>query len=173
MKKQLVSIGLALALLLVMVTPVQAATTADVTVTATPSYIAIADNTTAINFNTYGSIVESATVDTPQALVGITNTSSIQTDMTIAVVNDTWTGGTVWTHSNTATAGADTIGLYSSNNTGAYGIVVQTLSGSPQFIYENAPAGQNFSYELRLKVPTSFSDGVQKTNTVRVTAAAG
>ncbi len=174
MKKLLISLILALALTLGVALPAFAASTADVTVTATPSYVAIADNATAINFNNYGTITESATIDTPQGLVAITNTSSVQIDTTIAAVTDTWTSaGVAWTHSNTATPGADTVGLYSSNNTGVYDIVVQTLSGTPQSIYANLSVGISFSYELRLKVPTSFSDGLVKTNTVRITAAAG
>jgi hypothetical protein len=170
MKKYVLSIFLALVMVLALAFPALAATTADVTVTYTPQYIAIADNVTAYDF---GAVGASANYSTTTTYVGITNTSSVQTDITIGVTGNTWTGGTAHTHSDTAEPGADTVALWA-NRGGSWGtgdIIVKY--DTPNYIYENCPATTNFNYGLRLGTPTSTTDGVEKTNTVRVSAAAG
>ena len=43
---------------------------------------------------------------------------------------------------------------------------------SPNYIYQNCPANENYSFGLKLIAPTSHSDGVQKSITVRITAVA-
>ena len=169
MKKYLLSLLLALALVVGPVISVLAATDADVTVTATPAYVAITDNATTYDF---GTISASANYTTSTALVAITNTSSVQTDITIGVTTNTWSGGVTWTHSETATAGADTVGLVSNNATfGVSDVIVKYTA--PNFIYENCPAGIDFTYGLKLVAPSSFGDGVQKSVIVRITAVAG
>jgi hypothetical protein len=166
----LIAFIFAIAMTIMFAIPTLGATTADVTVTATPEYIAIADNATTCDF---GTVAASSSTNTSTSYIAITNTSSVQTDITVAVTGATWTGGTPWTHSDTATAGADTVGL-KANRAGTWGtgdVIVK--NASPNYIYENCPATTNFNYGLALIAPTSFSDGVQKTNTVRVTAVAG
>lgn len=69
MKKLLLSLITALALVLYMSVPAFAAT-ADVTVTATPSYVSITDNATTYDF---GVVSESTNYTTSTALVAITN----------------------------------------------------------------------------------------------------
>jgi len=150
--------------------PVLADTTADVSVTATPEYIAITDNVTDLDF---GIVTAGTTDNTSTDYVGITNLSTVQTDMTIAVTADTWAGSVTWAHSDTATADTDQAGL-NSNRGGSWGtgdVIVKYAS--PNYIYEDCPATTNFDYGLSLVVPTAFTDGVQKSITVRVTAAAG
>lgn len=152
------------------ITKVKAATTADVTVNATPEFIAIADNVTTIDF---GVVAASSNTTVDTSYVGITNTSTVQTDQTIAVTTNSWSGGGGWTHSDTATAGADTAGLLA-NRGGTWGVGdVIVKYNSPNYIYENCVALTNYDYGLELVAPTSFSDGDEKTITVRVTAAAG
>ncbi len=173
MKKLILSLALALTLVLYMSVPVLAATTADVTVTATPSYVAIADNATAYDF---GIVSESTNYTIATNFVAITNSSSVQTDVTIAVTTADWaSAGVAWTYSNTATAGTDIVGLVSNNATWGVGdvIVESSITGSPNFIYENLPSGVNFTYALKLVAPSAFTDGVQKSVTVRVTAVSG
>lgn len=170
MKKYLISVLLALVMLLALTVPAMAATTADVTVTYTPQYIAIADNVTSYDF---GAVAASANYSTTTAYVGITNTSSVQTDITIAVTANEWTGGTAHTHSDAGTPGADTAAMWA-NRGGTWGtgdVIVKY--DTPNYIYEDCPATTNFNYGLRLGTPTSTTDGVEKTNTVRVSAAAG
>lgn len=168
MKRYLISLILVMVLALGWSIPALAATTADVTVTATGEYIAISDNVVAYDF---GTVAASSTTDMPTSWIGITNTSSVQTDQAISVTGATWTGGIPWTHSDTATAGADTVGLKASKGTGAFNVVVK--NAAPNYIAENQAATTSYDYELELLAPTSYSDGVQKTNTVRITAAAG
>lgn len=168
--KYFVSILLALVMMLALTFPALAATTADVTVTYTPQYIAIADNVTSYDF---GSVAASANYSTSTTYVGITNTSSVQTDITIAVTGDTWTGGTAHTHSDTAEPGADTVAMWA-NRGGSWGtgdVIVKYAS--PNYIYENCPATTNFNYGIMIGTPTSTTDGIEKANTVRVSAAAG
>lgn len=171
MKKQIIAILTVALLILLWASPALADTTADVTVTATPAYIALSDNTSSVDF---GVVAASSTTHTAEDHIAVTNTSTVQTDITIEVTGD-WTGGVGWTHSNTATPGEDTAGM-EANRDGTWGVgdvIVETTAGSPNYIYENCPATTNFNYGIELLAPTSFTDGVQKTNTVRVSAAAG
>lgn len=165
MKRLIIGILVALMLALAPATGVMAATTADQTVTFTFAYIAIADNVTSYDF---GVVAASSTTETPAGYVGIDNTSSVQTDQTISVTGATWTGGAAFAHSESATPGADTVGL-KANRSGD--VIVK--NASPNNIYENCPATTDYTYKLILLAPTTGSDGVQKTNTVRVSAAAG
>ena len=170
MKKYILSIILALMVLLVPAVPAFAATTADVTVTATPAYVAIADNQTSYDF---GVVAVSTTPSTSTDWCGITNTSTVQTDITISVTGATWSGGVTWTHSDTCTPGADTAGL-KTNRGGTWGVSdIIIKNAAPEYIYENCPALTDFDYGIKLWTPTSYTDGVEKENTVRVSAAAG
>ncbi len=168
--KKLLAILLALVATLAYAIPVSAATTADITVTATPAYVAISCDQTTYDF---GTVATSATPSTTTSWATITNSSSIQTDQTIGVTSATWAGGVTWTHSDTATPGANTVGMLS-NKGGTWGVsdVIVKFS-SPNYIAENQAATTNYSFGIKLLAPTSFTDGVQKSNTVRVSAAAG
>ena len=106
--RHLLTLTAILLLIFLWAIPVSAATTADVTVTATPEYIAVSDNAASYDF---GVVATSSTTNTSTAHVGITNSSTVQTDITISVTSATWSGGVTWTHSDTATPGADTAGL--------------------------------------------------------------
>jgi TRAP-type uncharacterized transport system fused permease subunit len=168
---QLISLAVIISILIIPSLPVFAATTADVTVTATPSFISIAvDNSTmafgvvAVSSNYSSANTSSFTID---------NLSSIQTDQTIAVTTANWSGGTQWVNSNTATPGADTAALWA-NKGGAWetgDIIIK--STAPNDVATNQAATTDYSFGLRLGTPTSFTDGVAKSITVRVTAAAG
>lgn len=152
--------------------PVIAATTAEFTVTATGEYISITDNVTSYAF---GTVAGSSTTNMSTEYVGITNPSTVQTDQTIAVTGDWTSGGTGWTHDNTGTPGSNTAAMLA-NRGGTWGVgdvVVETLAGSPNYIYENCPATTNYNYGVGLHAPTDFADGEENSNTVRITAAAG
>jgi len=165
------SLLMALLLIVGLALPVVAATTADVTLTATFAFVGISDNDTAYDF---GVVAAGSTTNTTAGVAqfAITNTSTVKTDMTISVTDATWTGGTAWTHSDTATAGADTVGLRAGKTAGTVADVI-VKNAAPNYIYENCPASTNFTYGLQLLAPTSGTDGVQKTNTLRITAAQG
>ena len=169
MKKIRILIALFLVLVssIVATMPVMAATTADITNTATPKFIAITVDPTT---KAWGAVAASATPSTATDAFTVDNTSSIATDVEIAVTAATWAGGATWTHSDTATAGADTAGLLA-NKGGSWetGDVIVKY-GTPNDISANQAATTDFSFGLKLLVPTSFSDGVEKSITVRLTA---
>lgn len=150
--------------------PVLAATDADVDVTATPAYVTISCDQPSYDF---GVVAESATPSTATNWATITNGSTVQTDQTIGVTTSTWAGGVTWTHSDTNTPGADTAGMLS-NKGGTWGVGdVIVKYDTPNYIAENQAATTNYSFGLKLSAPTTFTDGVEKSITVRVSAAAG
>ena len=121
----------------------------------------------------FGNVSESSTYNTTTGYFNITNGSSVQTDQTISVTGGNWTGGINWTHSDTCIPGLDTAGLKANRNgTWGSGDVVVKYS-SPEYIYEDCPASTDYSFGLSLHTPTSFSDGQEKTITIRITAVAG
>ena len=143
---------------------------ADITVYATPESISITVDPVTYNFTF---VALSATPSTTTSYFTIDNTSNTQTDQTISVTTTTWAGGVNWTHSETATPGADTAGL-KANQGGSWGsgdVIVR--NGSPLYIAENQTADTDFSFGLKLWAPISFGDYLQKSITVRVTAVTG
>lgn len=121
----------------------------------------------------FGTVEESSEPYTTTTYFAIDNNSTMQTDQTISVTTNTWSGGDGWTHSDTATPGANTAGLLA-NRGGTWGtgdIIVKNIS--PNYIYENCPATTDYSFGLQLLAPTSFSDGVEKQIIVMITAVAG
>lgn len=173
MKKILISFLLALMLVLLPTSVILAATTADVTITVTLEHIAISDNATSYDF---GTVALSATPSTATNYVGVTNDSTVTIDVEIYVVNDTWTGGAnPWTHSDTATPGADTIGA-KANAGGTWGVgdvTIKKSGSSPELIKDDLGGpGTDFDYGIKLYCPTSDTDHVQKTNDIRIEASA-
>lgn len=126
-----------------------------------------------ITYN-FGVVAESSTPSTITTYFTITNASTIQTDQTISVTTNTWSGGVTWTHSDTATPGVNTAGLLA-NKGGTWGTgdVIIKYNATWNYIAENQAANTNYSFGLKLIAPTSFTDGVQKQIIVRITAVAG
>lgn len=121
----------------------------------------------------FGVVSASSSSNTTTDYFTITNSSNVTTDQTIGVTTSSWSGGVGWTHSDTATAGANTAGL-KANRGGSWGsgdVIVKY--SSPNYIYENCPASTSYDFGLGLVAPTSFSDGVEKEIVVRVTASEG
>lgn len=154
-----------LVLLLIPVGGVGAATTADVAVNATPSYITISNSPDNYGF---GTVSTSTNYSTAQNYFTITNGSTVNIDIAISC-NATWAGGVTWTHDDSGTPSADTAALYSTPDTAAWNITVK--NGSPNDLYSNE-ASASIDWGLRLMSPTSFGDGVLKTNTTTLTATA-
>jgi len=147
-----------------------AATDADINVTATPAFVGIASDQASYDF---GVVAASATPSTTTTWATITNTSTVQTDQTISVTAASWAGGVTWTHSDTNTPGANTAGMLS-NKGGTWGIGdVIVKNAAPNYIAENQAATTNYQFGLKLSAPTSFTDGVEKSIAVRISAAAG
>lgn len=172
MKRYLISLFLAVLLCVGVAVPAIAATTADITITVTLNHVEISDNATSYDF---GNQDPSATPSTSTSYVHVTNDSTVTIDVEIYVVNDTWTGGAnPWTHSDTATAGADTIGA-SANAGGTWGVsdVIIKKSGSgPNLIKDDLGGpGTDFDYGIKIYCPTSDTDHVEKTNDIRLEAS--
>ena len=166
-----IALVVVLALILPMVFPAVAvaSNTTDVTVNATPAFISIS---VAPGTYAFGVIATSSVTSSANTTFTVTNGSTVSTNVTIAVVNATWIGGTAWTHSETATAGADTVGLNSTKANGDWGVdEVIVKNATPDQIATSQAATVNFKFGLRMFAPTSFSDGVTKSNVVRLTAA--
>ncbi len=143
--------------------PVLAATTADVSVNATPAYVSITN--TPDNYG-FGTVAVSTNYSTSTTYFTITNGSTINIDIAIST-NASWAGGNTWTHSDTGTPGAETAALYSTNGTAAWNIIVKNATPNDLF---SSTADASPDWGLRLMSPTSFDDGVLKTNTVTLTA---
>lgn len=150
--------------------PAQAVTTANITITVTPGVIGISCNASTL---VLGTVLVNTTSNTSTSHFGITNSSTIEADFTIAVTGNTWTGGsTAWTHSDAATAGVDQCGM-NSNRGGTWGtgdVVVKYAS--PNYIYEDCALLTDFDFGLSMVMPTSSTVNDQKTNVVQVTVAA-
>jgi hypothetical protein len=167
MKKTLVAILIALALVAVP-TAALAASSADVTVTATPTFVSISASPGSFDF---GAVSEGDTPSSTTSYFTVTNNSSVATDNTVSVTSATWTGGVAWNHSDTGTAGADTAALLA-NKGGAWGVGdVIVKNSAPNVLAASQASKTNWGFGLKLLAPTSFSDDVQKTNTVRITAS--
>lgn len=171
MKRWLIVLVVLVALLLP--TATFALTTADVVITATPSFISI--SVSPGTWTVTGTIAASTTENTTTTYFTVTNTSSIITDQTISVnTTDNWTGGTEWIHSDTCVPAANTVGL-KANKGGTWGtgdIIVKRIAQSPNLIADNQTATTNYNFGLSIWTPTSFLDGTAKSVTARITAAA-
>lgn len=150
--------------------PIEAYTTANITITVTPGVIGISLNQTSWNA---GIVYVGNAIDTNTVSFGIDNTSTVITNHSIGVTGTTWTGGaTAWTHSNTATPGADTIGMLA-NKSGTWGVGDITIkSSSLGNIATNQAANTDYSFGLRILMPTSSTVTDQKTNVVQITVSA-
>ncbi len=123
----------------------------------------------------FGTVTESSTTNTTTTYFTIDNTSTMQTDQTISVTTANWTSaGVPWVHSDNATAGVDTAGL-KANKAGTWGTgdIIIKYNATWNDIATNQAANTDYQFGLSLIAPSSFTDGVQKTIIVRVTAASG
>jgi len=141
-----------------------AATTQGVTISATPTFISIALNTSTYNFSMVAAGVDE---DTASGLFGVTDTSMVIVNTTIQC-NATWTGGAGWTW---GAAAEDTGKIAASNGTGAFDVDIAATSTEYELNTGDA-AGADFVFELRLVAPTAFTYGDAQTCQLKLTAAA-
>lgn len=148
-------------------TPAFAGTTTDVVITWTPEYISISvdDPTWAV-----GAQATSAEVATAINAHVIDNTSSVNIDVSIKVIGD-WTGGGGSTAADDGAAGANTVGLKSGLDDldDLFDVIVKKTAAFNN-ITTNQTANTDFNFGLKIYIPTSFIDGTERTNTVRLTA---
>jgi hypothetical protein len=169
-----------IAVIAVPVVPAFAATTADVTVTATPTYIALTNDTG--NW-TIGTVVENTdsyyfTADSlvpAEPLVDgdmkgtITNTGSVAEDIDIKIA--AFTGGVGWTISLDQTPGVNEVsvraGITGMANRAA---MVQVITTDTE-LKDTLAASGTIMWCAELETGT-FTDGVAKSSTMTLTASA-
>jgi hypothetical protein len=153
--------------MLTLVAPLSAmaATTADVVVTADPSYIAITNTPSTWSI---GAVIAGTEKSTAVNYFTANNTGSITSNISIAAIltSGNWSGGNGWIHSNTATAGADTAGMKSSIDSWSTNV---TVAATAAWLKTGLATATTQTWALAFLAPTSYSDGVQKTMTVRLT----
>jgi len=164
MKKTILAIMLALALVAIPISSALAATDQDVTVIATPSFISIANLPIGFDFDV---VTASTTPNTTTSYFTVTNSSTVNIDVTI--VCDGWHDPPA-NHWAYAAAAPDTALLNASDGDGAYDVEVDDVN--PILLHTTATAGDNFTWELELEAPTSFSYGDEQTTTVTISASA-
>ena len=171
MKKKLLVILLTFVLLLSMSTPAFALTSQDVTVTATPSFIAISNAPGSFDF---GALTENVDEDTGNGYFTVTNSSSVNIDINIQ--SDNWSGASSWTYGAPAEdtgqlkASSANGGTGGSTGVGAYDIAI--LSGSDTLLCDNVTSVTNPTWELQIDVASTFTYGDEQANTVTITAVA-
>lgn len=172
MKRTILAIMLALALVAIPVSSVLAATTQDVTVTATPTFISITNAPGSFDF---GVITASTTPNTTSGWFTITNDSTVTTDINIQC--NAWSGASSWTYASPI--GADQGYLAASGtfggaggSTGAGNYDVEILDSVDSLLCDDLAVGNDPDWEMELNTPSSFTFGDQQTTTVTLTVSA-
>ena len=142
-----------------------AATTADVTITASPTYIAITN--TPNNYD-FGVVLAGTNKSSLSTQFTANNTGNVASNVSIAAIltAGNWSGGQGWIHSNTGTPGADQAGLIAGLS-GWVGNV--TVSSTAAWFMNGLAAATTQQWGVEIQSPTSFGDGTQKTMIVRLT----
>jgi hypothetical protein len=171
--KRMIIVAVVMSLLLAMfpVGLALAATTADVTVTATPSFIGITNSPGTYDF---GQISAGATENTTNGYFTITNGSSVAMDISIKC--NGWSGTTSWTYGssaeNTGQLAASSANGGAGGSSGAGDFDKTVLNGSDTLLCDAVGTSTNPTWELQLQAPSSFTHGDEQTTTVTVTATA-
>ena len=192
MRKLLLGIGLALLLMVLSVVPAFADTSQNVTVTATPGYIAIANAPSAWTVNDvaeatgkfilvdtqyYSNPLGDTTIPSDPVVDGecrftVTNSSTIITDLTVNFPDHT--GGDASTNSNLGTNDTTKFGSYSycSGMTYSTGKVIAKATGSDA-MKEDLAATTDIKWGLSyLSQTDAWASGTNMTSTVVITATA-
>lgn len=117
----------------------------------------------------FGVLTASATSTTGLDHLTVTNNSVFAVDISIKATD--MTGGNAWTLSDTATPGEDIVGLKAGLSGGDYTIVVK--KNAPYNDLVSGLAGETTQdWGLKIYAPTAFTDGVEKSGTITLTATA-
>lgn len=119
------------------------------------------------NYN-FGSVSQGDTPATGLTNFTVTNNSSAAIDITISGTD--MTGGEPWILDDDGNAGENIYGLKAGLEAGDYTIVVKKNSPYNPLVSGLAASGGTQKWGLKLYVPASFSDEVEKTGTVTLTA---
>lgn len=143
---------------------------ANITLTVTPGVVGGSCNASSYDF---GNVELSTTSNTSLSYFGITNTSTLTSNWTLAVTSNQWTGGaTPWTHSDTATAGNNTAGLKADRTSPWGGDDVAIPYSTGVVIYGDCAAETSFDFGLSAVAPTATSVNDEKTIILEVTVVA-
>lgn len=115
----------------------------------------------------FGVVEHDSVVSTGLGYFNITNSSVCSINVTISGTDIT--GGTTWTLSDTATPGASTCGLKAGLNGGSYDVIVRKTAPYNTLI-SGLAGGASQGWGLQILAPTQYTDAVQKTGTVTLTA---
>lgn len=176
MFKRIAPIIIAVVLVALNVVPLSAATTADVTVTATPEFLAITNSEASWAI---GSVAESATKwwtsdgNAPDAPFTdgdmkstITNAGSVASDVDIKVA--AFIGGVGWTISTDDSPGVNEISIRAGiTGTANEAAMVQVITTDTELVSNLAASGTKL-WCMEAEFGT-FTDGVEKTGTVTLT----
>lgn len=178
MKRLGLSLALALVLTVVVALPVAAATTQDVTVTATPSYVALTNSEASWAAGTVSTSTDYWWTDdgNPPAepfvdgdmKSTITNTGSVSEDIDIKATN--FTGGVGWTLTSGAT-GENTVRVKAGKTGDANEAAMVILTTGDQELVDSLAASGTKLWCMMMETPSSFTDGVEKSSTVTLTAS--
>jgi hypothetical protein len=135
--------------------------------TYTPSGGGISISNTPSSYN-FGTVDTNATISTGLNYFTVTNNSGSAVNITIGGTDVT--GGTTWTLSDTGTPGTSTYGLKAGLNGGSYNIVVRR-SASYNTLKASLGSSASQGWGLQFLAPTNYTDSVQKTGTVTLTAS--
>ena len=137
------------------------ATTANVTVTATPSWVDISN--LPIEFD-FGLVTASSTPNTGTGYFTVTDSSSV--NVTATIVCNGWSGTSSWTY---GAPGEDQGLLNASDNDGAYDVEVDDTT--PIALHTTTTPGTDWDWELQLEAPSSFTHIYQQTTIVTLSAS--
>ena len=182
MRRILIALCLVLLIISIMTVPAFAATTADVTITATPTYIAMtisnSPNTWAIGvvvhdtmyYWTADGLVPAEPLVDGDMKETITNTGSVTEDIDVKCAN--FTGGVGWTLSADETPGANEVNLRAGiTGMANMAAMVQVTNVDAEIIADLTSTGTK-KVCLILETGT-FTDGVAKSGTLTYTASTG
>ena len=165
----IVAIAISLLLAIFPVGLALAATTADVTVTATPSFLSITNLPASWPI---GSVSANSTPNTGIDYFEITNSSGVAMDISIKC--NGWSGVSSWSYgapaTNTANLTASSGNSTGGGSSGAGTYDIDVLDGSDSLLIDAVAAGVNPNWELQLNAPTDFTFGDEQTTTVTITA---
>lgn len=176
----IIPVIISLILVIGMVIPVSAATTQDVTVTATPTYLAITNSEASwavgvvATSGTYWWTGDTTAPEEPfidgDMKSTITNTGSIASDVDVKVA--AFTGGVGWTISTDDTPAAGEISLRAGiTGTANEAGMIQIITTDTELVDNLAAAGTK-KWCMEMETPASFTDGVEKSGTVTLTIRA-
>jgi len=175
MKRLVISVVLALALLMVPVSGAFAASTQEVTVTATPSFVSISNTPTS---EALGTIADSTThwanpggaptdtLDDAECLFTVTNDGSVTVNIQIKATD--FTGGVGWTLASTA--GENQV-VMKAGFEGETAGEMQVVTTSNAAFISSLASSADIDWEFSLETGT-FTDGTEKSSTITLTAAA-